>query len=179
MQAPAPLSKQLPHDGGAVRVGGKGLFWSRFPSPGWRCSPILPRHPGRALLQPKQGRSSNPLWVGSSGRSRVSLSRLPALIIPRELVAVASPPPAPQAPSPAMCVSQCTALPGPCWDPCPKPPRAVDLGSSIRGSQGLGKGSNTIKRGTECCSIARCRSLISLLLQIIRSCDCLIDHMIV
>lgn len=72
-------------------MGGKGLFWSLLPSPGRRCSPILPRRPGRALLQPKQGRSSNLRRVGSTGRSRVSLSRLPSLIIPRELVGAAEP----------------------------------------------------------------------------------------
>lgn len=126
--------------------------------------------------------------LADSGRSRVSLSRLPSLIIPRELVGAANPAPALRAPSPATCVPRCTTLPVLCRGPCPKPPRAVALGSSIRsspeekrlwGGQGLGRGSNTIKKGTEGCSIARCRRLISLLLQIIRSCDCLIDHMIV
>lgn len=134
-------SEHFPHDGGAVWVGGKGLFWSQFPSPGRRCSPLLPRRPSRALLQPKQGRSSNRLWVGSSGRSRVLLSRLPLLIIPRELVGVVSPPPALQAPSPATRVPRCTMLPIPCRGPCPKPPRAVTLGSSIHSSpEGAGVG---------------------------------------
>lgn len=64
-----------------------------------------------------------------------------------------------------MHVPQCMALPVLRWHPCPKPPRAIALGSSIRsspeekrlwGGQGLGRGSNTIKRGIEGCSIARC-----------------------
>lgn len=69
----------------------------------------------RALLRPKQGRSSNLLWVGSSNRSRVSLIRLPSLIIPREFVGAVSLAPALQASLPApLCASvHSTACPVP------------------------------------------------------------------
>lgn len=150
--------------------------------------PHLALRPSQALLQPKQGRCSNLLRVGSSSRSRVSLIRLPSLIIPREVVGAASLAPALRAPLPAPRVSRCMALPVPCQGLCPKAPRAVIPGSYICsrleeerfwGGQRLGRDSNTIKRETKDCSIARCQRLISLLLQIIRSCDCLIDDMIV
>lgn len=164
-----------------VRVGSgraEGLPWPRSPSRGRGAA--LP--PGWAPLQPKQGRSSNPLRVGSGGRSRVSLSQLRELIIPRELLGAAGPllPPststhhAPAAPA---------VPPGRVPSPAPPTPGSA-LGScwgeeEVAGRLGPGQRFKTIKRRTGGCPIARCWRLISLLLQIIRSCDCLIDHMIV
>lgn len=85
-------------------MGGKGLFWSRLP---WNreVQPHPALCPGRALLQPKQGRCSNLLRVGCSCRSRVSLIRLPSLIIPREVVGAVS-----AAALRAPRVPRCTAL---------------------------------------------------------------------
>lgn len=93
---------------------GKGLFWSWLL---WNreVQPHSALCPSRALLQPKQGRSSNLLWVGSSNRSRVSLIRLPSLIIPRELVGAVSLAPALRAslPTPLCASVHSTACPVP------------------------------------------------------------------
>lgn len=122
--SPGPsFPKHIPHEEG--QCGWEGRV--SVPIPGWRCSLILPQ----ALLQPKQRRSSNPLRVGSSGRSRVSLSRLPSLIIPRELPrAAAMLLPCGLHPLPATRVPWCTALPVLCRASCPKPPCAITLHSS-------------------------------------------------
>lgn len=119
-------------------MGGKGLLWSRLP---WNQE-VQP-HPAlclsRALLQPKQGRSSNLLRVGSSSRSRVSLIRLPSLIIPRELVGAVSLAPALRAPLPAPRVPRCMALPVLCQGLSPKARRAVIPGSYICSKPGGGE----------------------------------------
>lgn len=107
---------------------GKGLFRSRLP---WNreVQPHPALRPSQALLQLKQGRSSNPLRVGSSSGFRVSLIRLPSLIIPRELVGAVSLAPALRAPPPAPRVPRCMVLPVPCQGLCPKAPRAGIPGS--------------------------------------------------
>lgn len=109
--------------------------------------------PGRALLQPKQGRSSDLLRVGSGGRSRVSLIRLPSLIIPRELVGAVSLPPAPRAPLGPTCVSALgAACPGP--GPVPKPLLLLSQllhlqEQSFWGGRGPGRGFKRHQKGRQ------------------------------
>lgn len=71
-----PVPTAVPQRRGTAHVSalGTGALLPRS-CPGLRCSrPASP--PGWAPLQPKQGRSSDPLRVGSGSRSRVSLSQL-------------------------------------------------------------------------------------------------------
>lgn len=73
---PIPIPITVPQRQGTAHVLalGAGALLPHS-SPGLRCSrPASP--PGWAPLQPKQGRSSNPLRVGSGSQSRVSLSQL-------------------------------------------------------------------------------------------------------
>lgn len=175
--SPSPVPVPVPCACGQWEGRG-GLPWPRSPSRGRGAA--LP--PGWAPLQPKQGRSSNPLRVGSGGRSRVSLSQLRELIIPRELVGASSPL-LPPSTSTHRAPAARAVPPGPVPSPAPPTPGSA-LGSrwgeeEVAGRLGPGQRFKTIKRRTGGCSIARCWRLISLLLQIIRSCDCLIDHMIV